>query len=63
MRIYIKPEIELEVVEAKDVITSSSLKNAFSFIVGEDSGITASETTDENGTGITISGDASWFNQ
>ena len=67
MKIYIRPEIEINEVEAKDVITASNwLDNAIGVITGAQNDgnkdLNISEGVDEQGnSSVTVSGNAGWF--
>ena len=67
MKTYIRPEIEMNEVEAKDVITASNwLGEAIEVITGAQSDgnkdLNVSEGVDEGGnSSVTVSGNAGWF--
>lgn len=67
MKIYIRPEIEINEVESKDIITESSwLNGAIGVITGAQNegnkDLNISEGTDKEGnSSVTVSGNAGWF--
>ena len=63
MKTYIRPEIEMNEVEAKDVITASNwLGEAIEVITGGNKDLNISEGVDESGnSSVTVSGNAGWF--